>query len=267
MPDTAHEVRAILSRTLRELDEAIENPSVSSILSGLGSLLGVDDGDSTVAPSARASRTTGSAPRAAASPCLRLPAAVQPQAARAYPRQRRRRRRAGAAVQRLAVRSLARRRRAHMALARAAGETISSRSSASRRASRLPKAATRFWLKDSTGLYRVARRLQEEGLVLRRRGAELRAVLAPPRAGLRAQSRKLPQINHCDSPAALATVPVLTAVVLGLCCAVITGRGCTSVNTRPSWTLVSSLGSQVRQSRRRRRTNHATSYGSRSTTR
>ena len=56
MPDTAQEVKAILSRTLRELDEAIANPTVSSVLTGLGSLLGVDDGDSTAAPAAQASR-------------------------------------------------------------------------------------------------------------------------------------------------------------------------------------------------------------------
>jgi hypothetical protein len=44
VPDTAQEVRATLSRTLRELDEAIDNPTVSSVLTGLGSLLGVDTG-------------------------------------------------------------------------------------------------------------------------------------------------------------------------------------------------------------------------------
>ena len=55
MPDTAQEVRTILSRTLRELDEAIENPSASLVLSALRSLLGVDDGDGTAAPAAQAS--------------------------------------------------------------------------------------------------------------------------------------------------------------------------------------------------------------------
>ena len=60
LPDTAQKVRAILSRTLRELDEAIENPSVSSVLSDLGSLLGVDGGDSTAARAAQASRTSTS---------------------------------------------------------------------------------------------------------------------------------------------------------------------------------------------------------------
>ena len=59
-----------------------------------------------------------------------------------------------------------------MARARAAGETISSHSSASSRASPSAQAATRFGLKDSTSLYSVAQRLQQEGLV-RKAGPEL----------------------------------------------------------------------------------------------
>jgi len=50
MPDTAREVRVILGRALRELDEAIANPTVSSMLTILGSLLGIDDADSAAAP-------------------------------------------------------------------------------------------------------------------------------------------------------------------------------------------------------------------------
>jgi hypothetical protein len=80
LSDTAQKVRAILSRTLRELDDAIENPSVSSVLSGLGSLLGVDDGDSPAAPAAQASpkRGSGASRRSGVVDCAVATAAGRP---------------------------------------------------------------------------------------------------------------------------------------------------------------------------------------------
>jgi hypothetical protein len=168
LTDTAQEVRAILSRTLRELDKAIENPSVSSILSGLGSLLGVDDGDGTVAPAARASRTSGA--RAS-----RRSKSVSASA-------RGRRTASGARMS-----APARGRRSPPATGGAKPREATKGSNGARKSSRrddllalvreqpgvtLAQAAARFGLKDSTGLYSVARRLQEEGLV-RRAGPEL----------------------------------------------------------------------------------------------
>jgi hypothetical protein len=153
LPDTAQEVRAILSRTLRELDEAIENPSVSSILSGLGSLLGVNDGDSTVRPAARASRTSGSR------------ASRHSKSALTPARGRRSASATGGGKPREATKSSngarkSSRRDDLLALVREQpGVTLA-------------QAATRFGLKDSTGLYSVARRLQQEGLV-RKAGPEL----------------------------------------------------------------------------------------------
>lgn len=133
MPDTAQEVRTILSRTLRELDEAIENPSVSSVLSALRSLLGVDDGDGTAAPAAQASRKSA------------FGASRRSQSARGGPgasgarKSAPQRRGADAALPRLTARSPGRRQKAQVAPARAAGETISLHLSAGSRASRSPK--------------------------------------------------------------------------------------------------------------------------------
>jgi hypothetical protein len=160
LPDTAQEVRAILSRTLRELDEAIGNPSVSSVLAGLGSLLGVDDGDSTATPAAQASPKRGSgASRRSQS------------AARAGP---------SASAARKSAPTPTRGRRSAPATdgskSREAGESSNGARKSSRRDDllalvreqpgvTLSQAATRFGLKDSTSLYSVARRLQQEGLV------------------------------------------------------------------------------------------------------
>jgi len=170
LPDTAQEVRAILSRTLRELDNAIENPSVSSILSGLGSLLGVNDGDSTVAPAPGAGRTSGS----------RASGRSKPVSASA-------RNRPTARGARTSAPTPARGRRSAPATGGAKRREATKSSNGARKSSRrddllalvreqpgvtLAQAATRFGLKDSTGLYSVARRLQEEGLV-RKAGTEL----------------------------------------------------------------------------------------------
>ena len=166
MPDTAQEVRAILSRTLRELDEAIENPSVSSVLSALGSLLGVDDGDSTAAPAAQASRKSGSG------------ASRRSQSARGGP---------SASGARKSAPPPTRGRRSAPATHGAKSREATKSSNGARKSSRrddllalvreqpgvtLTQAATRFGLRDSTSLYSVAQRLQQEGLV-RKAGPEL----------------------------------------------------------------------------------------------
>jgi hypothetical protein len=166
LPDTAQKVRAILSRALRELDEAIENPSVSSVLSGLGSLLGVDDAHSTAAPVAQASRKSASR------------ASRRSQSARGGP---------SASGARKSAPTPTRGRRSAPATDRAKPSQATRSSNGARKSSRrddllalvreqpgvtLAQAATRFGLKDSTSLYSVARRLQQEGLV-RKAGPEL----------------------------------------------------------------------------------------------
>lgn len=166
MPDTADEVRAILSRTLRELDEAIDNPTVSSVLAGLGSLLGVDDDDSTAAPAAQASHKRGSG------------ASRRSQSARGGP---------SASAARKSARTPTRGRRSDRATDGSKPREARKGSNGARTSSRrddllalvreqpgvtLSQAATRFGLKDSTSLYSVARRLQQEGLV-RKAGPEL----------------------------------------------------------------------------------------------
>ena len=167
MPDsTAQRVRAILSRTLRELDEAIANPRVSSVLSGLGSLLGVDDADSTAPPAPQASRKSASA------------ASRPRESARGGPS-------AGGA--RKSAPPAARGRRSAPATDGAKAHRTTRSPSGARKSSRrddllalvreqpgvtLAQAATRCGLKDSSSLYSVARRLQEDGLV-RKAGAEL----------------------------------------------------------------------------------------------
>jgi hypothetical protein len=166
LPDTAQKVKAILSRTLRELDEAIENPSVSSVLSGLGSLLGVDDGDATAAPAPQASRTSGSG------------VSRRSESARGGP---------SATGARQSAPSATRGRRSVPATEGAKPRQATRSSSGARKSSRrddllalvreqpgvtIAQAATRFGLKDSSSLYSVARRLQEEGLV-RKAGPEL----------------------------------------------------------------------------------------------
>jgi len=158
LTDTAQQVRAILSRTLRELDEAIENPRVSSVLCGLGSLLGLDDGDTPAAPAAQASRKSGSGASRHSESAPSGPRASR--ARKSAPTPTRSRRSAPATHGAKPARPAkaqgpdrrSRRRDDLLALVREQpGVTLT-------------QAATRFGLKDSTSLYSVARRLQEEGL-------------------------------------------------------------------------------------------------------
>jgi hypothetical protein len=166
LPDTAQEVKAILSRTLRELDEAIDNPSVSSVLTGLGSLLGIHDAATTAAPAAQASRKSPSG------------ASRRSESARGGP---------SASRARKSAPTPTRGRRSAPATDRAKPGQATKSSTGARKSSRrddllalvreqpgvtLAQAATRFGLKDSSSLYSVAQRLQQEGLV-RKAGPEL----------------------------------------------------------------------------------------------
>ena len=166
MPDTTEKVKAILSRRLRELDEAIANPAVSSVLTGLGSLLGVDDADSPAAPAAKASRKSASG------------ASRRSQSARGGP---------SASAARKSAPTPTRGRRSAPATDGSKPREANKSSNGARKSSRrddllalvreqpgvtLTQAATRFGLKDSTSLYSVAQRLQQEGLV-RKAGPEL----------------------------------------------------------------------------------------------
>jgi hypothetical protein len=166
LPDTTQKAKAILSRTLRELDEAIANPAVSSVLTGLGSLLGVDDADSPAAPAAKASRKSASGASRRSQSASSRPSASAARKSTPTPT------RSGGsapatdgAKPREATRS-------------SKGERKSSRRDDLLAVVReqpgvtLAQAATRFGLKDSSSLYSVAQRLQQEGLV-RKTGPEL----------------------------------------------------------------------------------------------
>ena len=82
MPDTTTEVRAILARTLRELEQVIDNAYITSFLRGLGSVLGLEDDGATAttkptsqrAATAKPKRVTAS--RASTTGAARLPQAT-----------------------------------------------------------------------------------------------------------------------------------------------------------------------------------------------
>jgi len=167
LPDTTAEVKAILARALRELEEVIDNARAKSLLHDLRNILGVEDG-AAMAPTKPVSRR---APRAKPKPVARPRAstargapAPQAKSAQTTPR----------------ARTPAKPRRASTARARSAAP-------AARRGGRreqllalvvdqpgitVAQAGKQFGINDATGLYKVARRLQDEGLV-RKRGAEL----------------------------------------------------------------------------------------------
>ena len=167
MPDPTTQVKAILGRTLRELEQVIDNASVTSLLRGLGTVLGLDDDAATATTepasgrgaAAKAKRVT--APRASTARAARLPGA---KTAKANPRTR------TAATPKAA------------STARATSGAPRARKGGRREqllalvvdqpGITLARAAKRFGLKDASGLYAVARRLQDDGLV-RKSGVEL----------------------------------------------------------------------------------------------
>lgn len=166
MPDTTAEVKAILARALRELEEVIDNARVKSLLHDLRNILGVEDRGATAtkpvsrrAPRAkpepvarpRASTARGArasqAKSAPATPRARTPA--KPRAASTAPAS------SGATP----ARSGGRREQLLALVVDQPGITVA-------------QAGKQFGINDATGLYRVARRLQDEGLV-RKRGPGL----------------------------------------------------------------------------------------------
>ena len=177
VPDTATEVRTIIARALRELEQVIDDPGVKSLLRDLGGIVGArDDGDGAAAGTRPASRRTQRAkskpvasPRASAA---RRAGLEQGSGARANPR-------AGIPAKPNGASSA--RARSGSRAARASGPRAA-RASGRREqllalivdqpGITLAQAAKQFGVKDATGLYRVARRLQDERLV-RKRGVEL----------------------------------------------------------------------------------------------
>ena len=153
MSDTAEEVKAILRRTLRELDEVIDNPSVSSVLGGLGSLLGLREDGPSASPKAPTPATSGSKKAAGKASTPRRATK------RAAPTPKQTGKAVGAPIAR--------------AKPAAPGAPKGSRRDdllaliRERPGVTLTEAAERFGLKDSTSLYSIARRLRQEGLVVK----------------------------------------------------------------------------------------------------
>jgi hypothetical protein len=154
LPDTATEVKAILGRALRELEQLIDNPGVKSLLRSLGSILGVevDGAPATSKPASR--RAPRAKPKPVAAPrasTARVAPVPQEKSAQANPRTRTPAKpRAGSGGRREQLLAL---------VVDQPGITVA-------------QAAKQFGLNDATGLYRVARRLQDDGLV-RKSGVEL----------------------------------------------------------------------------------------------
>ena len=167
MPDSTAEVKAILARALRELEQVIDNARVKSLLRDLGDILGVEDG----AAAAATKPASRSAPRAKPKQVARRRASTarvapvpQAKSAQATPRARtpakpRAASTAPASPGAPAARSGGRREQLLALVVDQPGITVA-------------QAGKQFGINDATGLYRVARRLQDEGLV-RKRGAEL----------------------------------------------------------------------------------------------
>ncbi len=167
LPDTITQVRAILARTLRELEQAIDNPSVTSALRGLGSLFGLDD-DGATARTKPASRGEAAAkpkrvtaPRASTARAARV---AEQKTAHANPRTRTPATPKATSTPRASssapqARTGGRRDQLLALVVAEPGITLA-------------QAAKQFGLKDATGLYAIARHLQADGLV-RKNGVEL----------------------------------------------------------------------------------------------
>jgi hypothetical protein len=164
LPDTTTEIKAILARTLRELEQVIDNANITSFLRGLGSVLGLD-GDSAPAtkPISRP-QVTAKPQRVTASRASTAGAARVPQATTTTAKARTRAPAKPAPTPRAsssAPRARAGARRDQLLALVAAQPGIT-----------LTQAATQFGLKNATSLYAVARRLQDDGLV-HKSGVEL----------------------------------------------------------------------------------------------
>jgi hypothetical protein len=63
LPDTTTQVQAILARTLRELEQVIDNGGIRSLLRGFGSVLGVDGDGATARTRPTSRRATTAKPK------------------------------------------------------------------------------------------------------------------------------------------------------------------------------------------------------------
>ena len=167
MPDTTTELKAILARTLRELEQVIDNPGVRSLLRDLGGIVGAGDDGVTARskPASRRSQRAKPTPVASRASAPRGAGREQDRGTRANRRTRTPAKPSGASSARAThgappARRGGRREQLLALVVDQPGITLA-------------QAAKQFGVKDATGLYRVARRLQDEGLV-RKRGVELR---------------------------------------------------------------------------------------------
>ena len=91
MPDTTEEVKAILARALRELEQVIDHARVESLLRDLRNILGVEDGAATAATKPVSRRAPRAKPKPGARPrasTARVAPVPQAKSARATPRAR-----------------------------------------------------------------------------------------------------------------------------------------------------------------------------------
>ena len=166
MPDTITQVRTILARTLRELEQAIDNPSVTSALRGLGSLFGLDDDGATARtkPASRGQAAAKPKPAPATPSTARTARLAEQKTAQANPRTRTPAAPKAATTPRASssapqARTGGRRDQLLALVVAKPGITLA-------------QAAKQFGLKNATGLYAIARHLQADGLV-RKNGVEL----------------------------------------------------------------------------------------------
>ena len=171
MPDTTTQVKAILARTLRELQQVIDNANITSLLRGLGSVLGLED-DGAVATTESTSESTSrraaaakpkrvTASRASTAGAARLP---EDKTAEANPRTRTPAKAKAASTARASsgaprARTGGRRDQLLALVVDQPGITLA-------------QAGKQFGRKDASGLYEAARHLQDDGLV-RKSGVEL----------------------------------------------------------------------------------------------
>ena len=167
MPDTTTEVKAILARALRELEQVIDHARVESLLRDLRNILGVEDGAATAATKPVSRRASRAKPKSATrrrASTARVAPVPQANSAPATPRARTPAKPKAASTARASSGASpagrgGRREQLLALVVDQPGITVA-------------QAGKQFGINDATGLYKVARRLQDEGLV-RKRGAEL----------------------------------------------------------------------------------------------
>jgi hypothetical protein len=165
LPDTTTQVKAILARTLRELEQVIDNAGITSLLRGLGSVLGVEEDGATATSKPTSRRAAAAKPkRVMASRASTARGARLSGAKNAKARTRTRASSKAASTARVSsgaprARTAARRDQLLALVVDQPGITLA-------------QAAKQFALKDATGLYALARRLPDDGLV-RKPGVEL----------------------------------------------------------------------------------------------